>query len=264
MMVQETRMLLGHLVWNDGNFMEAFTADYSFLNADLARLYGLPAPAGEFELVQVSGGASRVPACSDRRRSSRRRRSGRDVADRARHLRARAVAVPARAESAARREYRIARADDGRCRPREAPAHASSTSRIRSCASCHRLMDPIGFGLENYDAVGRWRDQEVVEFETAQARRAAARRSSADIDATGEIAGLANSAFADPRRSAAAGRQPRLPGMRRQAGVPLRVRPSGNAGRPDSRLQPRSAAFRESGFKFKELLIALGALAADS
>ena len=27
-----------------------------------------------------------------------------------------------------------------------------------SCASCHALMDPIGFGLENYDPLGRWRD----------------------------------------------------------------------------------------------------------
>ncbi len=26
-----------------------------------------------------------------------------------------------------------------------------------SCAGCHRLMDPVGFALENYDAVGRWR-----------------------------------------------------------------------------------------------------------
>jgi hypothetical protein len=25
------------------------------------------------------------------------------------------------------------------------------------CAGCHRLMDPVGFALENYDAVGRWR-----------------------------------------------------------------------------------------------------------
>jgi hypothetical protein len=25
------------------------------------------------------------------------------------------------------------------------------------CAGCHRLMDPVGFSLENYDAVGRWR-----------------------------------------------------------------------------------------------------------
>ena len=27
------------------------------------------------------------------------------------------------------------------------------------CAGCHSRMDPLGFGLENYDAVGRWRDQ---------------------------------------------------------------------------------------------------------
>ena len=27
-----------------------------------------------------------------------------------------------------------------------------------ACARCHDVMDPIGFALENYDAVGRWRD----------------------------------------------------------------------------------------------------------
>ena len=29
-----------------------------------------------------------------------------------------------------------------------------------ACAGCHRLMDPVGFSLENYDAVGRWRTVE--------------------------------------------------------------------------------------------------------
>jgi hypothetical protein len=29
-----------------------------------------------------------------------------------------------------------------------------------ACAGCHKLMDPIGFSLENYDAVGRWRTTE--------------------------------------------------------------------------------------------------------
>jgi hypothetical protein len=28
------------------------------------------------------------------------------------------------------------------------------------CANCHRLLDPIGFGLENFDAIGRWREQD--------------------------------------------------------------------------------------------------------
>jgi hypothetical protein len=41
-----------------------------------------------------------------------------------------------------------------------------------ACASCHALMDPIGFGLENFDATGAWRDQENGK----------------DIDAAGELA----------------------------------------------------------------------------
>lgn len=28
------------------------------------------------------------------------------------------------------------------------------------CATCHRILDPIGFGLENYDAIGRWRERD--------------------------------------------------------------------------------------------------------
>jgi mono/diheme cytochrome c family protein len=35
-------------------------------------------------------------------------------------------------------------------------AHRSNAA----CASCHRTIDPVGFALENFDAVGRWRDQE--------------------------------------------------------------------------------------------------------
>lgn len=42
------------------------------------------------------------------------------------------------------------------------------------CANCHRLLDPIGFGLENFDAIGRWRDQD----DNGQA-----------IDASGELPG---------------------------------------------------------------------------
>ena len=29
------------------------------------------------------------------------------------------------------------------------------------CASCHSRIDPLGFALENYDFIGRWRDQEA-------------------------------------------------------------------------------------------------------
>ena len=40
------------------------------------------------------------------------------------------------------------------------------------CASCHKMMDPIGFSLENFDAVGAWRSDEA----------------GAPIDASGELA----------------------------------------------------------------------------
>jgi hypothetical protein len=42
------------------------------------------------------------------------------------------------------------------------------------CANCHKVLDPIGFGLENFDAIGRWRDQDD---------------SGGPIDAAGELPG---------------------------------------------------------------------------
>jgi hypothetical protein len=42
------------------------------------------------------------------------------------------------------------------------------------CANCHKILDPIGFGLENFDAIGRWRDRDD---------------SGGAIDAAGELPG---------------------------------------------------------------------------
>jgi hypothetical protein len=50
------------------------------------------------------------------------------------------------------------------------------------CANCHKVLDPIGFGLENFDAIGRWRDQD----DTGGA-----------IDAAGELPG--GKRFATPK-----------------------------------------------------------------
>ncbi|HKS37245.1 MAG TPA: DUF1592 domain-containing protein [Verrucomicrobiae bacterium] len=43
-----------------------------------------------------------------------------------------------------------------------------------TCANCHKVLDPIGFGLENFDAIGRWRDKDD---------------SGGAIDAAGELPG---------------------------------------------------------------------------
>ena len=47
-MTEEARQFIADLVWNNRNFMGAFTANYGFVNADLASIYGVPAPAQEF------------------------------------------------------------------------------------------------------------------------------------------------------------------------------------------------------------------------
>jgi len=50
------------------------------------------------------------------------------------------------------------------------------------CANCHRVLDPIGFGLENFDAIGRWRDRDS---------------NGKPIDAAGELPG--GERFSSPR-----------------------------------------------------------------
>ena len=59
-MAEETRTLLHHLVWNDRNFMEALTADYSFLTSELASLYGVPPPDGQFEMAKFPAESKRA------------------------------------------------------------------------------------------------------------------------------------------------------------------------------------------------------------
>ncbi len=60
-------------------------------------------------------------------------------------------------------------------------AHASEAS----CARCHRKIDPLGFALENFDPIGRWRDH-YPRFET-DANGRAVPREGPPVDATGRL-----------------------------------------------------------------------------
>jgi uncharacterized protein DUF1588/uncharacterized protein DUF1585 len=125
-----------------------------------------------------------------------------------------------------------------------------------TCATCHRLMDPIGFGLENYDAIGRWRDRELIEFEISR-RNTAEKKVELPIDATGEIAGIANGAFAEPKQI---GRLLADSRVCQECIVKQAFRYAfGRLETPADRetIKMAFAAFQDSGFKFKELLIAL-------
>ena len=57
------------------------------------------------------------------------------------------------------------------------------------CASCHRRMDPLGFALEHFDGIGKWRERETI-FKpstelTAKGRPRRSKTERRDIDATG-------------------------------------------------------------------------------
>ena len=71
-----------------------------------------------------------------------------------------------------------------------------------TCAACHRNMDPLGFGLENYDAIGRWRDCRwhiPCRRERHAARRTALRHARRDADTSG-LAIAAVLAYADVQK----------------------------------------------------------------
>jgi len=245
--VEETRRLLGHLVWNNGNFMEAFTAGYGFLNTDLAKIYNLPAPGGEFEMVRFPAGAQRAGLLGHTSILA-------------------ATAGPAETSPTARgifvREHLLCQhvpnpppgvnttlPEPSEDRPTTMRQRMAAHAENPSCAGCHRLMDPIGFGLEHFDGIGRWRDKQAIDFRS--------RRVELDLDTTGDVAGIPNSSFSDARQ---------LGSLLAQSAVcqecivrQLFRYTFGRMERPADQptIQSAFAAFRDSGFKFKELMLAM-------
>ena len=72
------------------------------------------------------------------------------------------------------------------------------------CSSCHRLMDPIGFGFEHFDAIGRFREQELIPVPGRRGGGGGFRGGPppipVEIDAEGEIAGIPDSTFSGAKQ----------------------------------------------------------------
>ena len=70
-----------------------------------------------------------------------------------------------------------------------------------SCATCHNLIDPIGFGLEKYDGIGRYRDKLKLQiFSMAHDRLDKKPRTfELPLDTSGTIAGIPDSSFSSPK-----------------------------------------------------------------
>lgn len=157
-MLQETRLLFAEVLQQDASIITFLNADYSFINERLARHYGLSGIRGShFRKVQlptgqrrgILGHASILTLTSAPNRTSPVIR-GTWVME---NLLAAAppapppgvetnleVSVPGATALSIRTQLERHRAD---------PA----------CSSCHNFIDPLGFALENFDAIGMWRSE---------------------------------------------------------------------------------------------------------
>jgi hypothetical protein len=254
-MVEETRRLLDHLVWDDGDFMEFLTADYGYLTPDLAALYKLPTPSGQFELVRFPaatrragflGEASFLAANAGPTETSP---TARGIFIREQLLCQHVPPPPPNVDT----NLPEATADKPLTRRQRMSAHVENPL----CSSCHRLMDPIGFGLESFDAIGRFREHERILLDDSGDRRRKAKTIDLDLDTKGEVAGIPNSEFSDSKQLGgilarnSVCQECIVRQMFRYAYGRL------EASADEETIHQLFTAFRNSGFHFKELLIAL-------
>ncbi len=256
-MTEETRVFISDLVWNDRNFMDAFTADYSFINADLAAIYGVPAPAREFDRVRFPVGSERAGLLGQGLFLSLTAKPD-DTSPTARGLFIREqflcqhVSEPPPGVNTNLPEITEAKPQTNRERLRE---HVTNPS----CSTCHNLIDPIGFGFEKFDAVGARREKFKLLFfgNEEGGRRAAPRTIELEIQTEGYVAGIPDSNFSSPRElGAVLARSPQC----QECLVKQYFRyTSGRMETQADRPLIRQALddFRKSQFRFKELIISL-------
>jgi hypothetical protein len=173
-MYDEARLLFDSIVRENRSVVTFVSADYTFLNPTLARLYGLE--------KKVSGSDMQRVTLSDANRGGILAMPG-----------ILATTSFATRTSAVKRGVWVLEQVLGQHVPPAPPnvpalekqdqkKVANLTLRQRTelhrtnavCNNCHKILDPIGFGLENFDAIGRWRDKD---------------ESGGPIDAVGELPG---------------------------------------------------------------------------
>ena len=195
-MVEETRRLFNQLVWDDKNFMEFFTADYTFVNSDLARLYGLPEPAEGYAKVSypaesgragVLGHGSFLVVTSNPSETSP---TSRGLFVRNQFL-GHEVPAPPPGVNTSLPELTV---DAPQTNRQRLAVHLNS----ESCASCHRLIDPIGLGFEQYNPIGAFEEKMLLRSGGGRRGGPAATVELA-VDTSAHIQGMENSAFSTPK-----------------------------------------------------------------
>lgn len=256
-MTEETRRLVADAVWNDRNFMGIFTADYAFINSDLAALYKLAPPANEFDKAPFPAGMDRAGIVGE----------------------AMFLAATSKPEDTSPTVRGLAVREQFLCQvvPDPPPGTNSNlppvtaakpmTNRDRlkvhqanpSCSGCHNMMDTIGFGLEKFDAIGQRRErQEIVFYSDHMKKGEKPERVWLDLDARGTVFGISNSDFTSPRElGSILAESPQC----QECVVRQLFRYA--FGRKESAadgpvIQKGLEVFRGSQFRFKELMIFMG------
>lgn len=167
-MYQEVVEYFYYVLTGNGNFLEILDSDYTFLNEELARHYGI---AG------VQGDTMRRVVMQDKTRGG--------VLGMGSVLAT--TSMPMRTSPVLRGKWVLEEIlgtpppppppDAGEL-PEEASSDKNASIRDLltahranpTCANCHQKMDPIGFGLENFDPAGRWRnsygDKPIIAWDT--------------------------------------------------------------------------------------------------
>lgn len=152
-MAEETRRFVEDVLWNgDGKLSTLLTASYTFVNAELAPIYGVKAPASGWAKVELDPSQragllthpSVLSVFSGPEQTSPVFR-GLFVRE----------ALLCQTPPPPPENLVVEPPDpDPNLTTRERYAQHSEDP---SCSGCHELMDPIGFGFEHYDAIGRHR-----------------------------------------------------------------------------------------------------------
>jgi len=256
-MTEEARLFMSDLVWNDKNFMELFTAPYGYVNSELAGIYQVASPSQEFgrvafpassERAGILGQALFLAATAKPDESSP---TARGLFIREQFL-CQHVPDPPAGVNTNLPPFSAGKPQTNRDRLSE---HVTNPS----CASCHSLIDPIGFGLEKFDAVGARRDKfALVTRELKGEDRDKVNTAwELEIDPSGFVAGVANSRFASPAQlGSVLGQSAQCQEcIAKQYFRYIAGRRETAADRPV--IRKITEEFRRSQFRFKELILSL-------
>ncbi len=157
-MRQETEKLFAAIMREDRSVMDFLDANFTFVNERLAKHYGISGVKGEeFQKVSLSGmpragvltQASILTLTSNPTRTSPVKR-GKWILENLLNE------PPPPPPPGVPELEETAKEKPGLSLRKQLELHRQSPS----CAACHKTMDPLGLGFENFDAVGKWRDRD--------------------------------------------------------------------------------------------------------